>query len=550
MRKLFLVVFSLLAAAAALGEGIPPETLEKIKEATVYVKVEASGLSGSGSGFVLKTDGSAALVVTNHHVVEPEIVEVVMDGRRGGPFGRSPFAPWSPGLTPRLIVRSCRAAKVTVVLRSGTPKEESAAAEVLAADPELDLAVLKIGNVKKLPSPIDFGHKFKLSETMPVYTLGFPFGKILATSHGNPAITIGKGSISSLRLDDDGQLARVQIDGALNPGNSGGPVVDSQGRLVGVAVATIRNSSGIGLAIPARHLALMLQGRLGVPHLYASQDKSGQVVVHVEIGLIDPLRRIRSVMLNYINADKVNEPPRPTAKLSQVHGCRKLSLQIENQVACGSFTLKKGVTEVKLICQGVCAVKGGKESVTNNVTRTIGLSSTRLAEQDAPGAGGPPLQDNTTGAETAILGGPGRQFTDAAPEGGVLIGFEVGLGKWGPSDVVHALRPIFRDAAGKEVLGTQHGADTNRLVVVKAKKGYAVGAVTAKSMALVDGFSVTFMKVGKRGLSLRDTYKSDWVGGRAGGPETVLGGDGAVVIGMVGHENGNVCTAVGLLRRQ
>jgi hypothetical protein len=49
----------------------------------------------------------------------------------------------------------------------------------------------------------------------------------------------------------------------MNPGNSGGPIVNSRGELIGVVVATIRNSSGIGLAIPAAQLRRMFQGRLG-----------------------------------------------------------------------------------------------------------------------------------------------------------------------------------------------------------------------------------------------------------------------------------------------
>ncbi len=125
---------------------------------------------------------------------------------------------------------------------------------MLAADPEVDLAILKAADVKNLPAPINCSRDVELSETMPVYSFGFPFGEVLATSKGSPAITIGKASISSLRLDDAGELFLVQIDGALNPGNSGGPVINTRGRLVGVAVATIKNSSGIGLAIPCKEV--------------------------------------------------------------------------------------------------------------------------------------------------------------------------------------------------------------------------------------------------------------------------------------------------------
>ena len=132
---------------------------------------------------------------------------------------------------------------------------------------------------------------------MPVCTFGFPFGDVLATSKHSPAITVGKASISSLRRDDAGEPALVQIDGSLNPGNSGGPMVDVAGRLVGVAVATIRNSSGIGLAVPGKEVVRMMQGRLGKVYLHASQDERGATTVHVEASLIDPFHRIKSATL-------------------------------------------------------------------------------------------------------------------------------------------------------------------------------------------------------------------------------------------------------------
>ncbi len=190
---------------------------------------------------------------------------------------------------------------------------------------------------------------------------------------------------------------------------------------------------------------------------------------------------------------------------------------------------------------------------TLKYTKT-GTSGTHVAGRPESGIGAaptrPPLRNGSTGAETQIMGGAyGSQFTDTAPDGGVLIGFEVGLGKWGANDVVHAVRPIFRSADGKESFGKQHGTDTSRLVVVKAKSGYAVGAITAKSMALLDGFSVTFMKVGKDALDVKDSYQSDWVGGKGGGPETVLAGDGKPIVGIIGRENGQLCTGMGLLRK-
>ncbi len=186
MRNLILAIVSLalFAAAARAEDTIPPEMVAAIKAATVFVKVEVEGLSGSGSGFVIKTDGDSAYVVTNHHVVEPKAVQVVMvpDRRSGSPYrgqrgsrrpgGPVPFSPAPPhpsspqaappSYTPRIMVRSFKNAAVTVVFQSGTKQEESMRGEVLAADPDQDLAVIKVNGVKELPKPIDYLHEPKL----------------------------------------------------------------------------------------------------------------------------------------------------------------------------------------------------------------------------------------------------------------------------------------------------------------------------------------------------------------------------------------------------
>src|SRR5262249_13879510 len=228
------MVLTWLASTVLAGDAIEPKTLAAIKQATVFVKVEVKGLSGSasGSGFVVKVEGNSALIATNHHVIEPKVkIEVQPPGPKGKPKG-SP-----PSLTPNTIVTTVKDTILTVVFDSGTKAERSAAADVVAVDPQNDLAILRVHNVVNPPQPIDMAKPPKLAETMPVYSFGFPFGKALATSSGYPAITVGKAAISSLREDDDGAMAVVQLDGNLNPGNSGGPVVNAHGELVGVAVA-------------------------------------------------------------------------------------------------------------------------------------------------------------------------------------------------------------------------------------------------------------------------------------------------------------------------
>src|SRR5207245_11211787 len=142
-----------------------------------------------------------------------------------------------------------------------------------------------------------------------------------------------------------------------------------------------------------------------------------------------------------------------------------------------------------------------------------------------PQPGGP-----VVGGKTKIQGGAfDPEFGESAPDGGLLVGFEIGLQKFFNNDVVRAMRPIFR-VGDKETLGTQRGTNLSRVVKVVAKPGYAVGAVTAKAGLTVDGMSVTFMKITPAGrLDPNDAYESDWIGGRGGGAPMRLGGDGTPV---------------------
>ncbi len=374
---------------------ISPGILADIKRATVFVKVDVQGNSFSGSGFVMKGDRDTAYVVTNHHVIEPTVQIEVPERRVAPPKGprlpinprlpRNPIPPPAsppPGMTPRSMIVTLKNAAVTVVFDSGRNNERSLPAEVVSADPERDLAVLLVKGVKDLPNPIDFANEPQLAETMPVYTFGFPFGKALATSKGNPAITVGKAVISSLRENDDGELTVVQIDGSLNPGNSGGPVVDAQGRLVGVAVATIKNSSGIGLAIPGSELRKMLQGRLGIYHVSSRMADKGKVAVSVEVGMIDPLDKITAVTLHYLPGSQLRDAAQPISSLAALPGCLNVKLTTEKQLATGELLLSNGDKESELLLQAEY-VNGSGQRVKAKVLRQT-LNATQVAEVKPP----------------------------------------------------------------------------------------------------------------------------------------------------------------------
>ena len=244
---------------------------------------------------------------------------------------------------PHVVLERIKDAKVTVVFDSGLKEQRAATGQVLAIDTERDLAVLRVTGVKDLPAPIDVVKQPELIETQTVYSFGFPFGTKLATGKDTPAVTVGKATVSSLRQNANGELARVQIDGNLNPGNTGGPIVDSQGRLVGVAVAIIRNANGIGLAIPHNDVRALLRGRIsGTPQLTVFPASMGKVPVSVSVGLIDPLNKIKSVTLYYLPLGDANRDEKTLKSLASVKGYKKIELKIENQNAVGEIKLDAG----------------------------------------------------------------------------------------------------------------------------------------------------------------------------------------------------------------
>ena len=89
------ICLAFLAQAASGGDTISPKTLAVIKRATVFVKVDSKGYAATGSGFIIKVDGDTALVVTNHHVIEPKIQVQEAAPRPFNPFP-NPFGPFGP----------------------------------------------------------------------------------------------------------------------------------------------------------------------------------------------------------------------------------------------------------------------------------------------------------------------------------------------------------------------------------------------------------------------------------------------------------------------
>ncbi|HEV3026229.1 MAG TPA: hypothetical protein VG457_01570, partial [Planctomycetota bacterium] len=95
-----------------------------------------------------------------------------------------------------------------------------------------------------------------------------------------------------------------------------------------------------------------------------------------------------------------------------------------------------------------------------------------------------------------------------------------------------ALQPLFTGPAGESV-GQKVGEGTP-VQEVLAPPGYAVGGMIARGTDRLNAFKLIFMRVSGSRLVPLDRIESDWVGGREGGAETLLGGDGTPVLGIFG----------------
>ncbi|VTR96086.1 trypsin-like serine protease with c-terminal pdz domain : Trypsin-like serine protease with C-terminal PDZ domain OS=Singulisphaera acidiphila (strain ATCC BAA-1392 / DSM 18658 / VKM B-2454 / MOB10) GN=Sinac_0451 PE=4 SV=1: Trypsin_2 [Gemmata massiliana] len=309
-------------------EGLTPETVTAVKRAAVFVRVEGTDWGASGSGFVVAADKERVLIVTNHHVALKR------------PAGR----PKPPELS--------------VVFGSGTAAEREYPATVVGADEERDLAVLRVTGVKDPPEPIAYANPPKPVETMGVFSFGYPLGQALAVRKGFPAVTVGKASVSSLREGDDGELAVIQIDGNLNPGNSGGPVVDSKGRLVGVAVARARDGQGIGFVIPGAEVTRLMAGRIGAVRVVPGKRGDGKPSARIEAELVDPAGALRTATAYYVIVPP-NEKGPGAAALDTHPGARKLELKVDKGTATGELALEKAEGSVVVQVVGARAHGAG-----------------------------------------------------------------------------------------------------------------------------------------------------------------------------------------------
>jgi hypothetical protein len=143
--------------------------------------------------------------------------------------------------------------EITLVLNPSLTTERAYKARVVRSDTELDLALLRADGARDLPA-LSLGSDEGLEELMDVVAFGFPLAGSQAPGRdGRPAISVNAGSVTALRRQE-GRLKEIQLDAELNPGNSGGPVLDGRGKVIGVVrsgvVARGLGRTGMNPAIP------------------------------------------------------------------------------------------------------------------------------------------------------------------------------------------------------------------------------------------------------------------------------------------------------------
>jgi len=187
------------------------KAINNVYESTIYIEVSSNrGTISSGSGFVYKEDDKYGYILTNYHVID-----------KGNKFN--------------------------VTFTDGSDAD----AELISGDEYYDIAVLKVSKDKiKSVSTIGNSSNLELGDT--VFTVGAPIGKEYMG-------TITKGIVSginrmvSVELGSGSYLMEViQTDAPINSGNSGGPICNIRGEVVGITSSKLAGTGieGMGFAIP------------------------------------------------------------------------------------------------------------------------------------------------------------------------------------------------------------------------------------------------------------------------------------------------------------
>jgi len=233
--------FSIEEAAKANDQGDKKalktyEIASLVQPATVSVIAEFEGgssfYSASGSGFIITADG---YVVTNSHVIDGfDLIKVQVPGY-----------------------------------------DEPFVADIIGSDAQTDIAVLKIKSQDEFEY-VTLGDSDALLPGELAVAIGNPFGELEGT------VTVGVISAMNRNLAEIGlEYELLQTDASINNGNSGGPLVNSFGEVIGVTNAKISSGEGLGFAIPINDVKTIIEDLINVGYV------SGRPVMGVAVVTVD-----------------------------------------------------------------------------------------------------------------------------------------------------------------------------------------------------------------------------------------------------------------------
>jgi len=274
-----------LLSTPAQGKDIKAETLEKAKKASVMVFTKSSRRTkgdtthGSGSGFIVNGTG---LVISNNHVVDPV-------------HGKSPIEKHQFHYQTGKLVWE-------VVTEPGTEKEATREAVVVYQNEAADQALLQMldENGKNLQTEqyLRFLPESRLRKRMKVWALGFPGGDSQSQGRDekHPAVSVTTGNVIDIPRTPGGRVRMIYTDVVARPGNSGGPMVDQDGFLVGTVTLMmppegreLTGGANYSALVPTKLSAQMIRNSFDLgkiregtdvtPFMDALTDEHGRIIV-------------------------------------------------------------------------------------------------------------------------------------------------------------------------------------------------------------------------------------------------------------------------------
>lgn len=225
-----------------------------------WLAVTFGGLVPTNTNQMIEADGSTTVTTEEEAIanvaakVAPSVVSIVTTTS-----GRSPLGYSAEGAGTGVIVSKDGyimtnnhvidgASKVSVILSDGTEYDN---VKVVGSDPLNDIAFVKIDDVSDLKAA-ELGNSGKLRIGQRVVAIGNALGQFDNTVTSGIVSAMGRPLVAS---SSDGQNSEsltdlIQTDAAINSGNSGGPLVDLSGRVIGINTAVATDANGIGFAIP------------------------------------------------------------------------------------------------------------------------------------------------------------------------------------------------------------------------------------------------------------------------------------------------------------